>query len=142
MYAILLAVFLLLISTLAMAKHTGKGSNDHESKGPSALLVDLVTGECELLPLGISFEPPEGLKELGTYDSAEKAESAEANKTECKGSSGHHGAAQADEADCRNEAKKSDSNLLRLFSKLTSGATNHSIYVECMKGRGYDVKGL
>jgi hypothetical protein len=140
-YTALLAVFLALISTSAIAKHAGNRGNDHESKGSPALVLDLTTGECEVQTLESDSEPPEGLRVLGTYGSKEKAEAAEASMAECKsGTSGHNAAAKAAEADCRDKAKKSDSNLVSLFSKLTSGATNHSIYVECMKGRGYDVK--
>ena len=141
MYTALLTVFLALISTLAIAKHAGKQDDDHESKGSPALFLDLTTGECEVQKLELGSEPPEGLRVLGTYGSKEQAEAAEASMAECKGgTSGHNAVAKAAEADCRDKAKKSDTNLLGLFSKLTSGATNHSIYVECMKGRGYDVK--
>ena len=141
MHTVLLAVFLALIAAPAIAKDAGKSSHVNEAKEPSALVIDLTTGECDVQTLAPGWEPPEGLRSLGTYGSPEEARAAKASMAECKSSSsGHDRAVKAAEADCRDKAKKSDTNLLGLISKLTSGATNHSIYVECMKGRGYDVK--
>jgi hypothetical protein len=130
-------VVVLILATPALAK--GHGDKMGKTKDNYALLFNLVTGECQITKLGFQAEPPEGFRLLGNYESQKTADAAEVNSSECKASAGvHAGDATAirAEKDCNTEAQKSASTLLGLFS----GPSKHSIFVECMKRQGFDVK--
>jgi len=145
MHKCLIAIlFVLTLAPPVAAKERSKSQGDNP-KPNYAVGIDSQTGECQIRKLGFQADAPEGFRLLSIYESQEKAEAAKTNTPECgiganQNAAKNEGAVKAAEKDCHSRAQKSGSNLLGFFSNLTSGATEESTFVECMKKHGYETK--
>jgi hypothetical protein len=105
-----------------------------------SLILDLASGACRTRD---GSEADIGMKLLGTYDTRENAEKAQATFSECNAGSATKidtRKLQEDEADCRKQAKSANSSTLKgLLIGLTEGSATDT-YWRCMKAYGYQPK--